>query len=149
MTSTVTSCGVLLFSPQRELLLCHATGAAHWDIPKGLPDPGETPREAAVRETLEETGLRLDPEGLLDLGPMAYRPRKDLHLFAMQIDRIDPGTCVCTSMFHDRHGRLLPEADAFEWTPFERVPERCAKNMSKVLTEVLSLDDLWQRTPGA
>jgi 8-oxo-dGTP pyrophosphatase MutT (NUDIX family) len=76
-----TSCGVLLLSPQRELLLCHATGAAHWDIPKGLGEPGETPRETAVRETFEETCLRVDPHRLLDLGRLAYRPGKDLHLF--------------------------------------------------------------------
>jgi hypothetical protein len=35
--------------------------------------------------------------------------------------------------------------DAFEWTPFERVGQRCAKNMKKVLTERLSLDELWRR----
>lgn len=29
-----------------------------WTLPKGLIDAGETPPEAAVRETAEETGLR-------------------------------------------------------------------------------------------
>jgi 8-oxo-dGTP pyrophosphatase MutT (NUDIX family) len=145
MGTTTTSCGVLLLNPQRELLLCHATGAAHWDIPKGVGEPGETPREAALRETFEETGLRLEPQRLLDLGRLAYRPGKDLHLFAAWSERIDPGTLVCSSQFVDRRGSLVPEADAFEWTPFERVPQRCAKNMVKVLTQTLSLEALWQR----
>src|SRR5438445_2538047 len=83
------SCGVLLFNPQDELLLCHATGAAHWDIPKGLSEPGETPRQAAARETLEETGLQLAPERLRDLGIFGYLRTKDLHLFATRIECID------------------------------------------------------------
>jgi 8-oxo-dGTP pyrophosphatase MutT (NUDIX family) len=145
----VTSCGVLLLNPERELLLCHATGAAHWDIPKGVGEPGETPRDTAVRETFEETGLRLPPDGLVDLGRMAYRPGKDLHLFAAWSERVDPNTLVCSSRFQDRRGRLVPEADAFEWTPFERVPERCAKNMTKVLMEKMSLDQIWRNVCNA
>ena len=145
MSTTVTSCGVLLLNPQRELLLCHATGAAHWDIPKGVGEAGETPRETAVRETFEETSLRLEPDSLLDLGKLAYRPGKDLHLFAAWSERIDLSACVCTSQFRDRRGRLVPEADAFEWTPFDRVPQRCAKNMTKVLTQKVPLQELWTR----
>ena len=37
------SCGILVTNPAHELLLCHVTGAWHWDIPKGGADPGETP----------------------------------------------------------------------------------------------------------
>ncbi|WP_272871705.1 NUDIX domain-containing protein [Cupriavidus necator] len=29
----------------------------NWDFPKGLPEPGEEPLQAALRETTEETGL--------------------------------------------------------------------------------------------
>ena len=144
MVAANTSCGVLLLSPQRELLLCHATGSTHWDIPKGLGEGDEKPRETARRETLEETGLRVDPERLQDLGRFAYLPGKDLHLFAAWSERVDPGACVCTSQFRDRRGRLAPEVDAFEWTPFERVAQRCAKSMTAVLTSKLSLDSLWQ-----
>ena len=43
------SCGVLIFDERRRLLMAHATGGAHWDIPKGLADPGEAPIEAALR----------------------------------------------------------------------------------------------------
>ncbi|HEY3396343.1 MAG TPA: NUDIX domain-containing protein [Armatimonadota bacterium] len=42
--------------PPQVALLRHAT-AAEWRLPKGKLDPGETPREAAVREVREETGL--------------------------------------------------------------------------------------------
>ena len=146
MNAKSTSCGVLLLNPQHdELLLCHATGAAHWDIPKGLGEPGETPRETALRETFEETGLRLAPERLIDLGGYGYLRGKDLHLFATAIERIDPASCICTSMFCDSRGRMRPEADGFEWTPFERVPERCGRNMTVVLTHKLSLPEVAAR----
>jgi len=144
MVARSASCGVLLLDPQGELLLCHATGTAHWDIPKGMGEAGETPRETAMRELLEETCLRVDPDRLLDLGRFAYRPDKDLHLFAGWSERLDLGSCVCTSRFLDRRGHLVPEVDAFEWTAFERVPQRCAKSMTAVLTTKLSLDALWQ-----
>lgn len=38
---------------------------AHWDLPKGKIDPGETPDQAAVREVQEETGIRH-----ITLGPL-------------------------------------------------------------------------------
>jgi len=43
------SCGILVFNPSSELLLCHATGTFVWDIPKGGGEPGETPLQTALR----------------------------------------------------------------------------------------------------
>lgn len=39
------------------------------EIPAGMIDPGETPREVALRELKEETGLLASPEELVDLLP--------------------------------------------------------------------------------
>lgn len=47
----------------RYLLLQRGTGrylGDHWDVPGGTVEPGETPQEAAVRECIEEAGLRCD-----------------------------------------------------------------------------------------
>ncbi len=46
-------------------------GSRWWVTPGGGVDPGETPRQAAVRELAEETGLRVDPQQLS--GPVAVR----------------------------------------------------------------------------
>jgi putative (di)nucleoside polyphosphate hydrolase len=136
------SCGILVLNKQRELLLCHATGTWHWDIPKGGGEPGESPLQSAQREAAEETGLRFEADELLDLGRFSYRPDKDLYLFAALSTRFDAGSCVCTTNYRDAWGRARPEMDAFEWTPFDRVHRRCSRHMVTVLTRTLSLSAL-------
>lgn len=139
------SCGILVLNGQHELLLCHVTGAWHWDIPKGGAEPGETPLEAALRETREECGIDFTGRRLLDLGHMAYRPRKDLHLFAVLSDRFDAAGCHCDSRYSDTWGRDRPEMDDFEWTRFDRVHRRCARHMGEVLTQKIALPGLQAR----
>ena len=141
--------GTILVDADAELLLCHATGGRHWDIPKGLADPGETSAQAALREAREECGLALDPGALLDLGRFAYRPDKDLWLHAALIERVDASQCVCSTFFTDRWGRRRPEMDAFRWVRFAEVAELCARNMARVLTQELSLADVLARLRGA
>lgn len=131
--SAVTSCGVLLLCIEGEILLGHATGAKHFDIPKGLAEPGESALEAALREMHEEFGLRLRDPRPLALGTFAYRPGKDLALFAAQIARIDASRLRCRSTFRDRFGRERPEMDGYRWVPFDGVVDACAPAMAKVL----------------
>jgi len=40
-----------------EVLLIATAGGARWQLPKGRLEEGETPRDAAVREVREETGV--------------------------------------------------------------------------------------------
>ena len=139
------SCGILVLNAQRELLLCHVTGAWHWDIPKGAAEPGEAPQAAALRETREECGLDFAGQPLLDLGRLAYRPNKDLHLYAVLVERFDTRACHCDSHYTDTWGQQRPEMDGFEWTPFDRVLRRCARHMGQLLTQTLSLPALLAR----
>lgn len=144
-----TSHGVLIFAADAALLLSHATGGRHWDIAKGMANPGETSVQAAVREAREECGLALDPLALHDLGRFSYRPGKDLRLHAVLSERVDPSQCVCSTFFTDRWGRLRPEMDAFRWAGFDEVPALCARNMALVLTLKLSLAEVLARLRGA
>ena len=108
--------------------------------PRAAASRARAPLQTAIRETAEECGLRFDAPQLLELGRFAYRPSKDLHLYATLVDGVDAADCHCSSHFTDIWGRRRPEMDAFEWTAFERVPRRCARRMAGVLlTQTLSL----------
>jgi 8-oxo-dGTP pyrophosphatase MutT (NUDIX family) len=61
--------GTVVHDPDRGVLLLwrhrFITDSWGWEIPAGRIDPGETPEQAAARETLEETGWQ--PSGLRPL----------------------------------------------------------------------------------
>ena len=60
MLIEVPTASVLVFDERRRVLLVrHAEGDV-WTTPGGMIEPGETPADAAVRETWEETGLAVD-----------------------------------------------------------------------------------------
>ncbi len=140
------SCGVLVLNAQNELLLCHVTGQNHWDLPKGGIEIGENPLQAAVRETREETGLRLEAEALLELGQFRYTSKKNLHLFATCMPRFELRLLRCESHYVDRYsGRPMPEMDGFGWFSFERVKQLCTPKMALVLGERLDLADVLKR----
>jgi 8-oxo-dGTP pyrophosphatase MutT (NUDIX family) len=135
------SCGIVIVNEQAELLLCHVTGQDHWDLPKGGPHTDESPLQAALRETREETGLRFDADALLELGRLDYRPKKDLHLFAALLPRLDVAQLRCDSHFSQLGtGRRLPEMDGYGWFSFDRAPAQVTSKMAAVLTQRMDLN---------
>src|SRR5579872_2898239 len=51
---------------KRELLVIRPAGTDRWQLPKGRVDPGETAREAALREVREEGGVVAEAIAPLD-----------------------------------------------------------------------------------
>lgn len=140
-----TSYGILVCNLDDQLLMCHATGGAYWDIPKGGSEAGETPLQTAIREAAEECALRFTEGDLLELGRLPYRPSKDLHLYGALIERVDTARCRCSTSFRDRFGREHLEMDAFAWVPFADVPGRCAKSLAALIEKALPLAQVAQR----
>ena len=134
------SCGTLVVNARGELLLGHATTTSHWDIPKGLQDPGESALQTARRELREEMGLEFDDALFEDLGIFDYRRDKRLHLFKLQapssLDSLDG--LHCSSHFpHYRTGKPVPEMDRYCWATRDQISRLCAPRMA---TQLLALD---------
>ncbi|MFC5462959.1 NUDIX domain-containing protein [Massilia niabensis] len=140
MSKYTVSCGTLVLDSTGRLLLCHVTGTAAWDIPKGMQDPGETTLESAMRELREEAGIAFEPGRFLDLGQFDYRRDKRLHLY-----RVDAGDelgdlshLACTSYFpHHATGLPTLEMDDFRWAGRDEVRRLCWPRMGALL---LTLD---------
>jgi 8-oxo-dGTP pyrophosphatase MutT (NUDIX family) len=54
--SMVIAAGGIVRNPQGDVLFIFRNGK--WDLPKGKKDMGETPRQTALREVSEETGIK-------------------------------------------------------------------------------------------
>jgi 8-oxo-dGTP diphosphatase len=100
-----------------------------WALPGGLVELGETSQEAAVREILEETGLRVRVEGLLDV-------QSDLHRDARS--RLEYHYVLVDYLAEPIGGRLKlnSESSASGW--FNR-PQTRRLTMSEGTRSVLDL----------
>jgi 8-oxo-dGTP pyrophosphatase MutT (NUDIX family) len=65
--SLVPAAGILAVDDDGRLLLQRRRDTGQWAIPMGRMELGETPAQCAVRETLEETGVQVEPTGLLGI----------------------------------------------------------------------------------
>lgn len=130
------SCGTLIVNPEGKLLLCHVTGTANWDIPKGMQDPGETSLEAAMRELWEEAGIRYPADVFEDLGVFDYRRDKRLHLYKVmageELATLDHLAC-CSYFPHHQTGADTPEVDGFRWADRSEVSRLCWPRMAQRL----------------
>lgn len=118
------SAGVIIINDKGKILACIPSGKEKMtsnfcDIPKGRIEEGESPIEAAIRETFEETGIDLSNVELTDLGKHPYLKNKDLHLFRCNFN-VDLKTLKCTSFF-DFKGHKIPEVVDFIWVEKENI----------------------------
>lgn len=137
------SCGVLIVNEIGEILIGHATGQPHWDLPKGTIDPGETPLQCALREAQEEFDLIVPSREVGDLGRHYYNAAKDLHLYCWLVNKkdIDISALRCTSMFN-YNGYEIPEIDAYKWISIYEVSTHMAKSMTILLEKLFTIPEV-------
>ncbi len=98
------------------LLICHRNGG-HWSFPKGHPNEGESPQEAAARELQEETGLKVAQ--WIDLPSITENYHFFRHSVQIQKQVIYFAATVqgCLSIQHE-------EVIYAEWLPLSNVKAR-------------------------
>lgn len=127
------SAGIIIVDG-KNILLGHSTGNSHWDIPKGEVEE-EGFLETALRETLEEFGLDLSNENLMELGSFAYLKKKSLYLFKVRLNELPLEKCVCNSFFLSKKGKEVPEIDDFGIFSYEEGISKLNQSMQKVFIE--------------
>ncbi|MDQ1536184.1 MAG: hypothetical protein QOE58_577 [Actinomycetota bacterium] len=107
------------------LLLVRSVARDSWAAPAGGREPDETVLECAARETLEETGLRIDPESLrpcgyervtFDAGATGRWPHRRNYVacFTSTLEELKPQVA----------SREV-DVDAVEWVSWSEAEQRC------------------------
>ncbi|MEW9553839.1 NUDIX domain-containing protein [Nonomuraea sp. NPDC050783] len=65
--SLVPACGTVTVDESGRILMQCRRDTGQWALPMGKMEIGETPSQCAVRETEEETGVRVEPVGILGI----------------------------------------------------------------------------------
>lgn len=135
------SCGVIVLNEFDQILIGHATGQTHWDLPKGTIEDNELPIECALRETYEEFNLSIPKESLIDLGEKHYNASKNLHLYLWNVKKADIylEQCDCKSLFN-YNGYMIPEIDNYKWIDISEIETHMAKSMVKVLQDMFAVE---------
>lgn len=158
MPSKKISAGILLFRrhhKRTEVLLVHPGGpfwikkdAGTWTIPKGEIKDQEDPLEAAKREMLEETGIRITGACML-LTPVNQKSGKQVMAWASEGD-VDPAE-IKSNYFElewpPRSGNKtsFPEIDKAAWFDLQEARVKIHAPQQPFLVE---LDKLLRKAGG-
>ena len=110
MSNTKSGANVILVKGNKILLMKRSKGwkTGSWGPPGGHIDTGETPKQAAVRETFEESGLRIKQS---DLELVTQRTKNDFGMIYYYI----------TDKFIGNGVALSHEHNAFTWADWEKI----------------------------
>jgi predicted NUDIX family NTP pyrophosphohydrolase len=145
------SAGILLYriaGGAPEVLLVHPGGpfwarkdAGAWSIPKGEHDEGEEPRACALREFEEETGMRLPPGELIELGSVTQKAGKVVSAWAVEgeLDADSIRSNTFTMEWPPGSGRTAeyPEIDRAGWFAVEAAREKLITAQGEFLDRLL------------
>ena len=110
-----------------------------WDLPKGKLDPGEDIKACAIREVMEETGIRnLTIGNLIIVTTHSYEEnglnmQKETHWFEMKASTVD--NPILTP-------QLEEDIEKIEWVSLENLEEY----LSETYTTVQQVLNSWNRS---
>ncbi len=118
-----------------KVLIIQNSKGKHWGLPKGTPENNETPRQTAIRELQEETGIK-EKDIQIQQDPIF------LEQYSFTQDEIVyDKTNTYYIGFVDTMivGEDLDEISVAEWVSFEEAKEKLShKEIIKVVEEVQS-----------
>lgn len=109
-----------------------------WDLPKGKLDPGEDIKACAIREVMEETGIRnLTIGNLIIVTTHSYEEngmnmQKETHWFEMKASTVD--NPILTP-------QLEEDIEKIEWVS----PENLEEYLSETYTTIQQVLNSWNR----
>ena len=109
-----------------------------WDLPKGKLDPGEDIKACAIREVMEETGIRnLTIGNLIIVTTHSYEEngmnmQKETHWFEMKASTVDNSTLT---------PQLEEDIEKIEWVSLENLEEY----LSDTYTTIQQVLNCWNR----
>jgi mutator protein MutT len=127
MTKKIQAGGGLVINEKNEILFIYRR--QKWDLPKGKLDIGEKIEECAIREVMEETGIKnLTIGNLLVITTHTYEEKgvsvqKETHWFLMN------ATTLENPIFTPQ---LEEDIEKIEWVPFDKIEEYLANSYNTI-----------------
>ena len=123
---------VIYFDGEKVLLLKRKDDVPYggkWGFPGGGAEKGETPEEAAIRETAEETGIKVLPEDLVFLEKVISPDKRDVHVFA------------CKNFEGNVYAqKVYKEHDGYEWVAMDKLKDYDKPdNSDRLIKKALSM----------
>lgn len=108
--------GVVLHEDKVLLVkLTYGPAKGMWLIPGGLVDRGETLQEAVKREILEETGVKVQPRGIVGIRSMVRAEDQLTDLYCIFMCDV--------VMSPEELAKDDPEIAEVKWIPLDKLPE--------------------------
>ncbi|WP_385622989.1 NUDIX hydrolase [Streptomyces sp. P8-A8] len=124
---------IVILTPDRRVLLIERGWdpyEGHWALPGGHVDPGETSLDAAVRELEEETGVRVTPDALHQIGTWDApgRDPRGRYVTVTYLATVPNGTQAVAG----------DDARRAAWWPLDDLPERLAFDHADILSTAVA-----------
>ena len=117
---------VAIFDKKERILLSHRRDLDLWNLPGGNLENGELPTEAAIRETKEETGLKIKVKELVGV---YGKPQKDELAFVF-LGKVKGGKL-----------KKSKEADKHQYFKLKKIPKNTIPKHKERIKDASSEND--------
>ncbi|AEW93146.1 MULTISPECIES: NUDIX hydrolase [Streptomycetaceae] len=132
----------VVFDDRRRVLLVRRADDGRWTVVGGIPEPGEQPAEAVVREIQEETAVHAVPERVLSVWteePVAYPNGDQVQYMSI--------TFLCRAVGGEARVND-DESTEVGWFPLDALPPLGDGCLARIRQAVGDEPTTWFQAPG-